>query len=562
MSHSPRVPLFLPVLVLALRLDAAAQVEFCGTAPGRLEHELALHRFHGERLRTLRAGPGAVERAGEIALVEADASVLLPANPFDLAGASVNFQPRASQGYVASRGDSGLEPGVGREIALGTYGWQEISLPFSFPFFGAARTRLFVNANGSLTFNYGDGSWRTGGPYFLSSLPRIAVYYSRLDPAAGGKVLVAEASDRLLVTWSEIPEREDETRRNTFQVALDPSGRISMRFGEIETTSGLTGIAFPGAFNTADAIDLRTGGEGSGALYEEFRQEQLVDRAAALKRFYGSFPDLYDYAVLWTTFESDMGRALAFETTVRNSIRGIGVSIFNAAASYGSRGQLQSVVMMGDLANYPDGPHQDFARRDYSTLEIVAHEVGHRWLAFVSVMNGDTQSEALLGYRQVHWSFFHDTDASVMYGNKIAMESSSRFRTTETWARFSKLDLYLMGLAPPAEVGPFLLVEGTTGRDTRGRTLTAENFPERGVVFEGRRRDVLLDEILRAEGPRDPPVEQSQKSFRQAWLLLHPPGAPPLAAQIAKLDSIRTAFEKYIQDLTLGRAYMATSLSP
>lgn len=319
-------------------------------------------------------------------------------------------------------------------------------------------------------------------------------------------------------------------------------------------------MVFPGGASGADAVDLSAGGEGGGALFEEFRREPLVDRLATLKRFYQSYPDLYDYAVLWTTFDSDMGGSLAFETTVQNGNRGIGQTLYNSAGSYGSRGRLQSVVMMGDLGNYPEEPRALFRGRDYSTLAVVAHEVGHRWLAFISFATGGVESEALLGYRKVHWSFFQNSDASVMYGNRIAEESGGRFRTMETWARFSKLDLYLMGFAAPAEVGPILLVENASGQDRRGRALTAESFPEAGVVLQGTPRQVLLDEIVQAEGPRDPAFEQSQKTFRQAWLLLHVPGSPPPAAEIGKLDAARAAFETYIQDMTLGRAFMSTTL--
>jgi len=562
MSGIRRGLLLLGTFLQAVATAAQEPSDFCATFPGRGEYELAIHRFQLNRLSSLGLAPSrraSVVQTGNIAVIEADAELLLPANPFDLAEAAVVFEPRGTQSYFASPIDSGLEPASGRALSLDTYGAELVDLPFPFPFYGGSRTQIFVNANGSLTFNYGDRSWQTGGARFLASLPRIAVFFSRLDPAAGGKVFVDAQPDRLLVTWSEVPER-DEDRRNTFQAVLEPSGRILMRFGRVETPSGLTGLAFPGAVSGATVLDLATGGEGSGALFEEFRRERLVDRAATLKRFYRSYPDLYDYAILWTNFDSDMGGSLAFETTVRNGVRGIGQTIYNSAGSWGSRGQLQSVVMMGNLANYPDDPHQTFARSDWTTLALVAHEVGHRWLAFISVMNGDVESDALLGYSQVHWSFFQDSDASVMYGNKIAEESIGRFRTRETWARFSKLDLYLMGLAPAAEVAPFLLVEDASGQDGRGRALTAESFPEREVVIRGRRRDVLLDDVIRAEGPRDPSFEQSQKTFRQAWILLHAPGAPPSAEQIGKLEAVRAGFETYIQDLTLGRAFMATTL--
>jgi hypothetical protein len=566
MGSTRRVSLLLLLTGCGTAVGLAAQDPegFCGTLPGRLQHESALHQFHLARLSSLGVAPArraSVVQAGNIAVVEAGTGLLLSANPFDLQEAAVVFESRTPHSYSVSPIESSLEPGVGRQLSLGTYGSEPIDLPFPFPFYGAPRNRIFVNANGSLTFNYPDRSWRTGGAQFLSSLPRIAVYFSRLDPAAGGTVLVSEQSHRLMVTWSDVRERNEE-RRNTFQVVLEASGRILMRFGKIETPSGLTGVVFPGAVSGAAVVDLAVGGEGGGALYEEFRREQLVDLTATLQRFYQSYPDLYDYAVVWTNFDSDMDGALAFQMAVRNSVRGIGQTIFNSGVNYGSPGQLESVIMMGNLANYPDDPRQRFARSDRTTLAVVAHEVGHRWLAFVSVMSGDVVSEALLGASQVHWSFFQDSDASVMYGNDIVEESSGRFRTMETWARFSKLDLYLMGLAPSAEVAPFLLAEEASGTDGGGRALTADSFPERGIVFRGRRRDVLLDDIVRAEGPRDPPFEQSQKTFRQAWLLLHPPDSPPSAAQIGKLEAIRAAFESYIQDMTLGRAFMGTTLEP
>ena len=93
-------------------------------------------------------------------------------------------------------------------------------------------------------------------------------------------------------------------------------------------------------------------------------------RARVSRRFYEDHGDLYDFVVIWTTFESDMGGALAFESTVRNAVRGIGVGLFNSAASYGSRGQLQSVVMMGNLARYPPRPDEQFQRSDRTTLAV------------------------------------------------------------------------------------------------------------------------------------------------------------------------------------------------
>jgi hypothetical protein len=399
MNRARRLSFLLVGSILATSVSAQDSAELCGTFLGRGEYELALNRFHENRFRAQSLAPSSrriVERVGNIAVMEGDSRLVLPSNPFDLARRAVEFQPLTSGGYAAAALDSDVESGLGEEVRLTTNGFHEVTLPFSFPFYGGAREKIYVNANGSLTFNFGDSSSRTGGSQFLSSLPRIAAYYAPLDPAAGGRVLVASLPDRLVVTWVDVPGRGN-AEKSTVQAVLEPSGRILVRFGRVGAPSGLVGLSSPFGASGSTIVDFSAGGEGRGTLFEEFRVEPLVDRVATARRFYESNPDLYDFIVLWTTFDSDMGGNLAFEATVRNNVRGIGMSLFNAAPSWGSRGQLQSFVMMGDLASYPDSPDAFFFRSDKTTLAVVAHEVGHRWLSFIDVVLEDAKSNALLG---------------------------------------------------------------------------------------------------------------------------------------------------------------------
>jgi hypothetical protein len=48
----------------------------------------------------------------------------------------------------------------------------------------------------------------------------------------------------------------------------------------------------------------------------------------------------------------------------------------------------------------------------------MGQETGHQWLAFVDFDNAGMCSNFLLGRQLAHWSFFHDTDASNMEGNR------------------------------------------------------------------------------------------------------------------------------------------------
>jgi len=94
----------------------------------------------------------------------------------------------------------------------------------------------------------------------------------------------------------------------------------------------------------------------------------------------------------------------------------------------------------------------------------------------------------LLGRDQAHWSFFLDSDASVMEGNDIEDKGGGRFETVGIAHGFSALDQYGMGLRAAAEVPPFFYVEapddfrpnrpykaGTGQPPTRGKTAPYAN---------------------------------------------------------------------------------------
>ena len=63
-------------------------------------------------------------------------------------------------------------------------------------------------------------------------------------------------------------------------------------------------------------------------------------------------------------------------------------------------------------------------------VSVLGQEVGHRWLAYFDFRDHNRQqSDALLGRQLAHWSFFMDSDASVMEGNDIEDLGGGSFRT-------------------------------------------------------------------------------------------------------------------------------------
>ena len=146
--------------------------------------------------------------------------------------------------------------------------------------------------------------------------------------------------------------------------------------------------------------------------------------------------------------------ALAWEMTVRNDRTGYGDILVDDGKEYGSASRLQAVMNMGPLGQYPADTSGKVGGRGQVTgdtpLTILAHEAGHLFLAYVSVRDPENAAALpmLNNVNFAHWSFYFNSDASYLEGNRIRDDGSGvspRFRTTATVQSFSELDQYLMG---------------------------------------------------------------------------------------------------------------------
>jgi uncharacterized protein (TIGR03437 family) len=112
-----------------------------------------------------------------------------------------------------------------------------------------------------------------------------------------------------------------------------------------------------------------------------------------------------------------------------------------------------------------------------------------------------------------------------------------------------------MGFRAPEEVPATCLVVSPTG--VSGSTFT----PQPGVSFNGQRRDVLVDEIIRAEGRRIPDHTVAQRRFRLAFILVTAAGTEASVADIDKIETYRAQFETFFNQAASGRAAAETALS-
>jgi uncharacterized protein (TIGR03437 family) len=547
----------------------------CGHHPDRGREELFLHR------RSLAAGKfsrsaaianrTASRDSGDIAVLEDSGGVVSRRNSFNLEAQTVRFLPQeGNAGYrfetIAGGFDESAADAGTAISGLGDDDTRRLDLPFAFSFFGKTHRALYLNSDGNLTFEEGDVLTSDRGLGRLrSGPPRIAPLFEDLDPSRTGSVRVLLDASRFVATWSGVPEfRQSGTGpRQTFQVRLYANGRIEFSWSLVTLATAVVGIS-PGRLEGAlELVSFLSGASGtcSSAVAERFTNVLEIDVVSAAQQFYLSHEDAYDYLVFFNTMGiSPSSGALAYQLTVRSNRGGIGDPKQDAGLEYGSRRRLQAVLNIGPLENYPRDPNAIVPLRATSRdtpLTILGHEAGHLFLAYASVRDEEfPDSRPMLGRQLFHWNFFFNSDASLLEGNRIQDNgpgASPRFTTTAVTQGYSLLDQYLMGLRAPDEVTPTFLV-------TSPSINRFSSDPQPGVSFDGRRRDIRIEEIVEAEGRRIPDHTVAQRRFRFAFVLITAQGSDPSPAQLEQVDRYRREFEAEFAKYTSGLASADTSL--
>lgn len=306
--------------------------------------------------------------------------------------------------------------------------------------------------------------------------------------------------------------------------------------------------------------------EDDGTLfYTNSGNQPLLDLARAIQAFYRDHPDQYDAIAFYLASGQNqwLGSpgALAASWLIRNSTEGIGLGQFDYGTAMGAPPGLHVALTMNGLHRYPSdldapigGPEDTF-----STMDVLAHEFAHRWLAYTFVDSLGTLSAALLGRDFQHWGFFADVDGSYMEGCDWTQVGPDSFRTTAVSERFGVLDQYLMGLRTRAEIDSFFVVNAPTQFDPDG-TYIPITTPFVGLGCDGQATYWKVSDIEAANGPRVPDGATAPRNFHMAFVLITPHGSAASPADLAKLEAIRQRFPLTLSASTEGRASIDVSL--
>lgn len=565
MNSRPSQSLVLFALTLSSSLAAAEGIRhpFCGTYPGSDLVQIANSREARARtqngVRASGSGSRAAEvtRQGDVAMLVDRGDLVFQPNSMDLQGKGLEFQP----GYTVSRVDRPLGQD-GQAIPLGDDDSREVPLPFAFPFFGKSYDKAFVNSDGNLTFEAADkASTARTLSRLVSGPPRVAPLLADLDPSAGGRITTTSTAAGFSVKWTDVPQFEVPDK-NTFELTLFPDGRISFSYDAVNLTTvvkeGATGIAAGGGLEGLQTADLSqvAGVSFSRSIGESFRSETSIDLAAVARAFYSKFGDDYQQLIVYTNrnYIPRSQGAFAFESTVRNAISGIGGSVGDDGAEFGSPRALESLVVMDSFSKYSVTPTERVLREETS-LSVLAHEVGHRWLATARFSDGGISSTELLGRQQAHWSFYMHSSGSHDEGNQIEDLGGGVFKTGPSSQRYGPLDQYLMGVRTPDDVPTFFFIRNPIADGAQ----TPERPPQANVEIRGTKREVTIAEVIAAMGPRSPAPAPNPPAWRVAFLYVTD-GDSADQAGVALVERIRSQFEAYFPLSTEGRLSIETRL--
>jgi len=174
------------------------------------------------------------------------------ADAFDLSNQSIMFTPTAGGAFygacVQKISQLPTDPAGGINLGLSDDSYEIVLLrnQKTVSIFGSSFPSFYVGSNGYITFTAGS----TSNQWALSThfaTKRISVLFNDFDPDPnwGGEVSWKQLSDRVAVTWRDVPRFNPIyiLPPNTFQVEMYFDGRIRLAWLVVDSQTGIVGLS-------------------------------------------------------------------------------------------------------------------------------------------------------------------------------------------------------------------------------------------------------------------------------------------------------------------------------
>lgn len=335
----------------------------------------------------------------------------------------------------------------------------------------------------------------------------------------------------------------------------------------------------------ADVGDIALVEDTDGKIMEVIAMpDQYLSRVAC--KFYQSHPDIYQAIFVFSNIPLNPLTNVQQGWPVQSISRGIGRELpsgdlYNQTKKFCSyTGKLRQAVKMGDISKLPNNPDDRYTGiigYALSGIELLGHEFGHQWLVGIFAKRADGKkycamrgyesagepaqgdcewNTALSDYNQ-HWSYYFNSDASLMYGSRIKDLGNNQFELSYDSPKYSEIDQYLMGLRTIDEIDNSKLFYVDNGNGNAG-SASLPIQPGKTVIINGTRVDFTINDIVRAMGERVPQKEPCH--WKGAFIIVHEAGKPPSQSTINKVDTYRKRWETFYDYATDQRGSFDTTL--
>jgi hypothetical protein len=344
----------------------------------------------------------------------------------------------------------------------------------------------------------------------------------------------------VIETFSTVPEETADYRKD-FQVSHDMSNIDWARLHEIAERTEAPVVEH--AANVQDFGDVCVIQNDGTVVKTDPNGNQFVDFVRAYQLFRTLHGDDYDHVTFFVDTASGMPSVCgcSFWSGIYNNVQGIGLGSFNSRPSWGTS-RLQGFHFLNQ-GHFPIWRY------------VMLQEWEHQFAAFARYRDpatNATMTDHLLGGVLGHWALNFDDDKSPMdYDTNNWVElPNGNFRQnnlTSDERTYCNLDLYLMGLLGPGEVGEF-----TQLRNVQPVPSSTTDFTATPVRLN-------VQNFIAQEGSRIPNVASAPKYWRQAFITLTN-DIHEVHDLVDSVDFLRLRWERDFAEATKGLGFIDTVL--
>ena len=260
---------------------------------------------------------------------------------------------------------------------------------------------------------------------------------------------------------------------------------------------------------------------------------------------------------VWSNFSLGGNYVGTVIDNLGNSVTGIGISPKTSPVP-----PLDAILWHNDFTRLPQRANVQRAPEEGFANYLFLLELSHLWGPALKVPAPN--AGALIGFTY-HWSFFK-SPPSPAGGNDWTDNGDGTFTVVPqlpSQVKFAPIDLYIMGLVPPAEVPPFQVLENTVVPATPtdplwGGAFAAHSFPwfdqDQTLTITATPRTITIDDVVAANGERLP-VAGEKTSWKVGFVLLvsSKDDAATLASDTQAFAEIAGGFAPFFETATSGK---------